>query len=178
VTKKLYFAAAISALAFPFIHPFGPVRQQHSFSALLPGVARENAGDNPRDSARVLQVFERACQNCHSERTQWPLYSYLPLVSWALEKDVAEARQHLDLSHWDARAHRNGGPQRANASISLCVAAPGSPALGNGNPSHLRMDQGPAAGDARSSGIVPGINQVVRESPLIAPAPRDSACDK
>jgi mono/diheme cytochrome c family protein len=108
MTKKLYCVAAISALAFPFIHPFGPVKQQHS-SALLPGVAWNNAGDgspasaqnNPQDSARVLQVFERACQNCHSERTQWPLYSYLPVVSWALEKDVAEARQHLDLSHWD-----------------------------------------------------------------------------
>jgi cytochrome c len=92
--------AAISALAFPFIHPFGPVRQQHSSSALLTGVSWD-AGDKPQDNTRVLQLFERACQNCHSERTQWPLYSYLPLVSWALEKDVADARQRLDLSHWD-----------------------------------------------------------------------------
>jgi len=99
VTKKLYCVAAISALAFPFIHPFGPVRQQHS-SALLPGLSW-NAGDKPQDNAQVLQLFERACQNCHSERTQWPLYSHLPVVSWALEKDVADARQHLDLSHWD-----------------------------------------------------------------------------
>jgi len=97
--KELCCVAAISALSFPFIHPFGPVRQQHS-SALLPGVLLNNQ-DNPQDSARVLQLFERACQNCHSERTQWPLYSYLPLVSWALEKDVADARQHLDLAHWD-----------------------------------------------------------------------------
>jgi cytochrome c len=108
MTKKLYCVAAISALAFPFIHPFGPVKQQHS-PALLPGVAWSNAGDaspaspqnNPQDGTRVLQLFERACQNCHSERTHWPVYSYLPLVSWALEKDVAEARQHMDLSHWE-----------------------------------------------------------------------------
>jgi len=99
VTKKLYCVAAISALAFPFIHPFGPVRQQHS-SALLPGVSWTNQND-PQDNAHVLQLFERACQNCHSERTQWPLYSHLPVVSWALEKDVADARQHLDLTHWD-----------------------------------------------------------------------------
>jgi hypothetical protein len=46
-------------------------------------------------------VLEKACQNCHSQRTEWPLYSYLPIVSWVLEKDVAEARQHMDLSHWD-----------------------------------------------------------------------------
>lgn len=29
------------------------------------------------------------------------MYSYLPLVSWAVEKDVAEAREHMDLSRWD-----------------------------------------------------------------------------
>jgi len=29
------------------------------------------------------------------------MYSYLPLVSWAVEKDVAEARQHMDLSRWN-----------------------------------------------------------------------------
>jgi predicted Fe-S protein YdhL (DUF1289 family) len=48
-----------------------------------------------------LPLVERACQNCHSERTQWPMYSNLPGVSWALEKDVAEARQHMNLSAWN-----------------------------------------------------------------------------
>jgi cytochrome c len=102
--KELCCVAATSALALTFIHPFGPVREQHS-SALLPGVTWNKPGDTPKDSAgndpRALLLFERACQNCHSERTQWPLYSHLPLVSWALEKDVADGRQHLDLSHWD-----------------------------------------------------------------------------
>jgi len=90
--KHYYWLAAIPVLALPFVHPFGPVRQQRS-TALLPGVQW--------DDARALTLFERACQNCHSQRTEWPLYSYLPLVSWALEKDVAEARQHMDLSRWD-----------------------------------------------------------------------------
>jgi cytochrome c len=84
MTKKLFWLPAISVLAMPFVHPFGPVRQQRSSNAL----------------PEVPSAIERACQNCHSQRTQWPLYSHLPLVSWALEKDVAEARQHLDLSRW------------------------------------------------------------------------------
>ena len=90
--KKLCWLSAISTLVLPFLHPFGAVKQQHS-TTLLPGVQW--------DDPRPLPLFEKACQNCHSERTQWPLYSYLPLVSLALEKDVAEARQHMDLSHWD-----------------------------------------------------------------------------
>lgn len=79
-------------MALSLIHPFGPVKQQHS-QALLTGVQW--------DDPRVLQLMERACQNCHSQRTQWPFYSHLPIVSWALEKDVAEARRHMDLSVWD-----------------------------------------------------------------------------
>jgi hypothetical protein len=74
------------------VHPFGNVRRQHS-TDLLAGVQLDNS--------TVLPLMERACQNCHSQRTEWPLYSYLPAVSWALEKDVAEARQHLDFSRWD-----------------------------------------------------------------------------
>jgi len=69
------------------MHPFGPVRQQHS--TVL-----------PIDDPAALAVFEKACQNCHSQRTEWPLYSDLPLLSWAIEKDVADARQHMDLSRW------------------------------------------------------------------------------
>lgn len=91
VTKPFCYLAALSALALPFVHPFGPVRRQRSASLPLP------VGDN----ARVLPLFEKACQNCHSQRTQWPLYSYLPLLSWAVEKDVAEARRHMDFSRWD-----------------------------------------------------------------------------
>jgi Haem-binding domain len=72
-------------LTLPFIHPFGDVRGKHSSAPL--------SGANP--------LVERACQNCHSERTVWPAYSYLPLASWAIEKDVAEGREHLNLSNWE-----------------------------------------------------------------------------
>jgi hypothetical protein len=75
--------ASIMTAALPLIHPFGPVRQQRS-QADLP--------ENP--------VIERSCRNCHSERTEWPLYSYLPGVGWLVEKDVAEAREHMNLSRW------------------------------------------------------------------------------
>jgi len=85
VTKILLCLVGSCSLALPFIHPFGDVKGQSSPAPL--------AGMNP--------LIERACQNCHSERTVWPAYSYLPLVSWAIEKDVAEGREHLNLSHWD-----------------------------------------------------------------------------
>jgi cytochrome c len=85
VTKILCSLGFACALTLPAVHPFGRVKQQQSTAALPPELA----------------VLEKACQNCHSERTQWPFYSYLPLASWAIEKDVAEARQHMNLSHWN-----------------------------------------------------------------------------
>ncbi len=83
VTKILLCAGAI--LALPFVHPFGDVKGKRSTAPL--------AGVHP--------LIERACQNCHSDNTQWPAYSYLPLASWAIEKDVAEGREHMNLSQWE-----------------------------------------------------------------------------
>ena len=90
--KKLCGLIAACTLALPLIHPYGPVRQQES--------TRLTAGVQENDQ-NIQAVLLRACRNCHSRQTKWPAYSYLPVVSWALERDVAEARRHLDLSHWD-----------------------------------------------------------------------------
>jgi hypothetical protein len=48
----------------------------------------------------TLALFQRACQNCHSQNTQWPWYSRIPPVSWMIRKDVYEARRHVDFSKW------------------------------------------------------------------------------
>jgi cytochrome c len=74
----------IPLLGLPLIHPFGPVREQHS-----PG------------SLPAMPLLQQACGNCHSERTVWPKYSYIPGISWMIERDVAQARAHMNLSHWD-----------------------------------------------------------------------------
>jgi Haem-binding domain len=71
------------------VHPFGPVKQERTDAKL-------NLGAPPG----VARMLERACQNCHSERTEWPWYSYLAPASWAIEKDVSSARAHMNLSRW------------------------------------------------------------------------------
>ena len=90
--KQLCCLIAGCTLALPLIHPYGPVRQQPA-SVLTVGVQEDNQ--------HVRAMLERACQNCHSQRTKWPAYGYLPVVSWALERDVAEARRHMGFSCWD-----------------------------------------------------------------------------
>ena|SRR5258708_26167940 len=50
----------------------------------------------------TLALFQRACQNCHSENTQWPWYSRIPPASWKIRKDVDDARRHVNFSNWDS----------------------------------------------------------------------------
>jgi hypothetical protein len=44
--------------------------------------------------------MERACMDCHSSRTRWPWYSQVAPVSWLVAHDVAEGREHFDMSNW------------------------------------------------------------------------------
>jgi hypothetical protein len=50
----------------------------------------------------TLALFQRACQNCHSENTQWPWYSRIPPASWMIGKDIYEARRHVNFSKWNS----------------------------------------------------------------------------
>jgi hypothetical protein len=50
--------------------------------------------------AQVSAIIERACQNCHSNRSVWPWYSGVAPASWLVADDVIEARRKFNLSAW------------------------------------------------------------------------------
>lgn len=77
---------------FVSLRPLGAVRQEQNSRALLTGA---------RMDEQTAALLARSCQNCHSERTVWPWYSYVPPVSWLIERDVGEARAHINLSRWE-----------------------------------------------------------------------------
>lgn len=83
--------AAMLAGASALVHPFGPVKTS-SARPLLAGADADPA---------VLRTLEKSCRNCHSERTEWPWYSYVAPMSWMIENDVHQGRSHLNLSRWD-----------------------------------------------------------------------------
>lgn len=49
----------------------------------------------------VKNIFKKACYDCHSNETKWPWYSSVAPVSWLVEKDVREGRNHLNFSEFD-----------------------------------------------------------------------------
>jgi hypothetical protein len=85
----LFIALECAAL---FVHPFGSVRASAADRPLM------NTADIDYP---VLAAMQRSCQNCHSERTSWPLYSHIAPVSWLIEKDVHNGRSHWNMSKWD-----------------------------------------------------------------------------
>jgi cytochrome c551/c552 len=57
---------------------------------------RANADMSPD----VAAILERACNDCHSNKTTWPWYSQVAPVSWLLVGDVNDGRKDLSLSDW------------------------------------------------------------------------------
>jgi len=50
--------------------------------------------------AKVESVLRRSCQDCHSNQTRWPWYSYLAPMSWIVAHDVHAAPRQMNLSEW------------------------------------------------------------------------------
>ena len=62
---------------------------------------RLGAGDPnaPRD---VQWILRRACYDCHSTETRWPIWAYVAPFSWQVVGDVERARSVLNFSDWAA----------------------------------------------------------------------------
>ncbi|MCX6073779.1 MAG: heme-binding domain-containing protein [Campylobacterales bacterium] len=60
------------------------------------------------DSPRTKELFANACANCHSHETTYPWYSNVAPVSWLLERDVEEGREHFNVSAWGASKKNKG----------------------------------------------------------------------
>ncbi len=50
--------------------------------------------------AEVIQIFQEACRDCHSDNTVWPWYSHIAPLSWMIEGDVEKGRSAMNLSQW------------------------------------------------------------------------------
>ena len=64
--------------------------------------------DNPESDSHleiVLQpevktIVEKACYDCHSNKTNWPWYSYVAPVSFIVAKHVEDGRDEMNFSLW------------------------------------------------------------------------------
>ena len=83
------------------------VRPARTNPPIDPGRMLEAKVEVPSD---VEAILNRACADCHSNRTRWPWYSSVAPVSWLVVNDVTEGRRHLNLSDWEQRHRHEGSP--------------------------------------------------------------------
>jgi len=57
-------------------------------------------GEPPWDSPDTRALARRACFDCHSNETEWPVYASVAPVSWLVQRDVTEGRAVLNFSEW------------------------------------------------------------------------------
>lgn len=52
-------------------------------------------------SVEARSIAEKACFDCHSNKTDWPWYSKIAPISWRVTGHVHEGREYLNFSEWD-----------------------------------------------------------------------------
>lgn len=82
------FALVAVAQVVPIAGTNPPADPAHAISAMVPV------------PPVVVGILERACQDCHSNRTVWPWYGKVAPISWLVVNDVNEGRHELNLSDW------------------------------------------------------------------------------
>ena len=63
----------------------------------------------------VNAILRRACFSCHSNETDWPWYSRLPVAGDAVRDDVRKARTAMNFSDWTDHAGKT--PRRAAGTL-------------------------------------------------------------
>jgi len=58
-------------------------------------------GEPAWDSARTRELTVRACFDCHSNEVEYPWYSKIAPMSWAVQLHVEEGRDKVNYSEWD-----------------------------------------------------------------------------
>src|SRR4051794_41766124 len=84
--------------------------------ALIQFVPYGRSHANPRatrpvqwDSPTTAQLFRGACQDCHSNLTDWRWYDKVAPGSWLVQHDIEDGRANLKGSGWDPQQGGGSG---------------------------------------------------------------------
>ena len=94
----------ISVILLGVVIQFVPYGKNHTNQQLV----QEPKWDTPKTRA----LFMRSCADCHSNETKWPWYSNVAPISWLVQHDVDEGREHFNVSNW-LHQKKNKGDEAA-----------------------------------------------------------------
>ena len=53
-------------------------------------------------SRELHWILRRACYDCHSTESRWPIWAYVAPASWLVVRDVERARVALNFTDWQS----------------------------------------------------------------------------
>lgn len=93
--KALKVVALILFVVFVAIQFYRPDR---ATPPIVEAATLENSTNVP---APVEAILTRSCNDCHTYKTEYPLYAQVAPVSYFLDGHITEGRQRLNLSEWN-----------------------------------------------------------------------------
>jgi hypothetical protein len=85
--------AGVAAILFVSLEMMHPAARGSQYRPVIQGA------EVPLE---VGEIFGRACQDCHSNQTEWPWYAHVPPMSMLIAKDVEDGRAFMNLSSWQS----------------------------------------------------------------------------
>jgi hypothetical protein len=91
ITKFLIIALVVLFLGLQFVRP---ARTNPAVDPTLTIEAHTQMTPPAKD------ILNRACSDCHSNKTEWPWYTNVAPLSWWIADHVNQGRQLMNLSEW------------------------------------------------------------------------------
>lgn len=88
--KKIFIGLGILLIIIQFIHP-----EKNDSNDLTNDISKKY--EVPADVNRLLQV---SCNNCHSNKTEYPWYANVQPVAWWLNDHIEDGKRHLNFSEF------------------------------------------------------------------------------
>ncbi|HYP53811.1 MAG TPA: heme-binding domain-containing protein [Pyrinomonadaceae bacterium] len=89
--KAAFASIAVLLLAAQFVRP----------ARTNPAVSESRAVESHLSvTPQVASILERSCNDCHSNKTEWPWYSRVAPASWLVVDHVDHGRRELNFSEW------------------------------------------------------------------------------
>ncbi|MBO9635887.1 MAG: heme-binding domain-containing protein [Chitinophagaceae bacterium] len=57
-------------------------------------------------TAEVKPILDKACNDCHTNNTQYPWYSNIQPVAWWLAKHIKDGKRHLNFSNFTTYSYK------------------------------------------------------------------------
>jgi hypothetical protein len=63
----------------------------------------------------VQAILRKACMDCHSNETRWPIYAKLAPGSWLMSRDIRKGRSRFNMSEWGDAEEKDRVVDKENA---------------------------------------------------------------